>query len=231
MRGKAWILCALMFLLVAPARACAEGFVDAFAGVALTSKGNVETSFGGQQTSGDLKHKNSFTAGGRAGWWFGLFGFNLDVAYFRPEFDPDDFTVSGVDPVLGPFTLRTETDLNVVGVGLNAMLRGQFLKTSTAPSGQLQPYIFAGPTVFISSLDVDQTLSAAGASASASDSDTSTKLGVTAGGGVTFLFTNNIGIFAEYRFTHVKPEFEIGGVKVEPNLDTHHILSGVTFRF
>jgi opacity protein-like surface antigen len=140
-----------------------------------------------------------------------------------------------VDPTLGPVSASVKTDLQTVGVGANAMLRAQFIKDADVPTGRLQPYVFGGPTVFISTLNVKGQGSAVGTTVTVDQSDTSTKLGFTAGAGVTYLFTNYIGAFAEYRFTHFKPEFEGSqsnvSVKVEPQLDTHHLIAGVAFRF
>src|SRR6185503_3447333 len=146
----------------------------------------------GFSATGDVDFNTSFSVGGRAGYWFGFFGINLDVNYFRPNIDTQ---TSGFD-----------ADIHVVGIGLNAMLRGQFLKTTAVPDGALQPYIFAGPTLFVSRLKID--ISGAG-----SDDDTDTNLGFTAGTGVTYLFTKNFGVFGEYRFTYNRPEFDISGVK------------------
>ena len=65
------------------------------------------------------------------------------------------------------------------------------------------------------------------------DSDTS--IGVKLGAGVTWLFTGNIGIFGEYRYTHFSPEFTFNDGAVSANvsssINTHSLLVGVTFRF
>src|SRR5207245_10195361 len=123
----------LGFLAVAATDVSAESFVDLFGGAAFTDSNDVKVS--GQGFSGTVKSdfNTSFSVGGRAGYWFGFFGLNLDVDYFRPNIDTG---VSGFD-----------LDLDVVGIGVNAMLRGQFLKTTTVPDGALQPSIVAGPTL------------------------------------------------------------------------------------
>jgi opacity protein-like surface antigen len=216
MRKTLWLLLAVLTAVV-PTSAAAEPFFDLFAGAAFTDSNDVDLSVPGFSTTAKSDFKTSFSVGGRAGYWFGPLGLNLDVNYFRPEFDPDDSSSGGV---------TVKTDLDVVGIGLNVMLRGQFIKTTTIPSGALQPYIFAGPTLFISTLDFDVSGLASGG-----DKDTDTSLGFTAGAGLTYMFTPNIGIFGEYRFTYNRPEFDINGVKIEPKLNSHHILAGVTFRF
>jgi opacity protein-like surface antigen len=226
------LLCGLLsLLLLAPTGASAEGLLDVFAGAAFTPRNDVDVSDSGASFSDKSDFKTSFTAGARGGYWFGFFGVNLDLAYFRPEFDPDDVTAAGVDPVLGPFSLTLKTDLDVVAVGLNAMVRGQFVKDTGVPEGRLQPYIFGGPSLFISRLDVEATATTALGTASDDEADTSTKVGFTAGAGLAYMFTNGIGIFGEYRFTYNRPEFKLGGIKIEPHLDTHHVLGGLTLRF
>ena len=166
-------------------------------------------------------------------------GLNLDVSWFRP--DPDDVNETvvgfiGTTPLSA--TIKTKTDLNVIAVGINAMFRLQFLKSTEVPEGRLQPYVFAGPTLFFSTLDAEATATvpALGLAGTVRDSDTNLSIGVTAGGGVTFMLMKNVGLFAEYRFTHAHPEFELqnaslGRAQVEADLNTHHLLAGVTFRF
>ena len=144
MRKPMWsaTLSLLVFLAIAPREAAAESFFDLFAGAAFTDSNDIKVSVPGFSATGESDFKTSFSVGGRAGYWFGFFGLDLDVDYFRPS--PDTNGTPGLD-----------IKLDVVGVGVNAMLRGQFLKTTTAPDGALQPYIFAGPTLFISHLEVD----------------------------------------------------------------------------
>lgn len=212
MRKPIWVTAVslALFLAVLPREAVAEPFVDLFAGAAFTDSNELKVSAPGFSATGDVDFNTSFSVGGRAGYWFGFFGINLDVDYFQPNIDTQ---TSGFD-----------ADIKVVGIGLNAMLRGQFVKTTAVPDGALQPYIFAGPTLFISRLKID--ISGAG-----SDDDTDANLGFTAGTGVTYMFTKNLGIFGEYRFTYNRPEFDISGVTLEPKLNSHHLLAGVTFRF
>jgi len=93
------------------------------------------------------------------------------------------------------------------------------------PDGALQPYIFAGPTVFITKFDFDVT------GAGGSDVSVDANLGFTAGTGVTYMFTKNFGVFGEYRFTYNRPSLTITDVKIEPKLNSHHLLGGVTLRF
>jgi len=206
----------LSVLLVAPGHAGAEGFFDLFAGAAFTDSNDVKISAFGVSSTTDSDFKTSFSVGGRFGYWFSFFGINLDVDYFRPNFDPDQASVGGI---------TAKTEVEVLGVGLNAMLRARLVNTTAVPDGALQPYVFAGPTVFISKLDFDVT------GAGGSDVSVDANLGFTAGTGVTYMFTKSIGLFGEYRFTYNRPTFGITDVKLEPKLNSHHLLGGVTLRF
>jgi hypothetical protein len=188
----------------------AEGFIDFYVGAAITRDSDQKVSAPGFSDTSPIDWDTSVTAGGRFGFWFESLewvGLALDVSFFRPDKDITVFPVSAL-----------------------AMLRLPLLKDNDKgfPHGRLQPYIAAGPGLFISRADGD--LGTFG-----SVSDTSLDLGVDVRGGLAFLITKNIAAFAEYRFTHVKPEFgfDVAGVKfkTETTLDTHHIVGGVGFRF
>jgi opacity protein-like surface antigen len=237
-RRLKWAL--LVAALVFPSQVWAEGFVDLFAGASFTQDSNVKFNLSNDSGSlpefeGTTSFKTSVLAGGRVGWWADFAGLNLDVSWFRPELDPNNVTASAVVGTT-PTTGTLETDLNVVAIGLNVMFRGQFLQNDSVPDGRLQPYVFAGPTLFISTLDAKLTVSTPGTRQIFRDSDTDYSFGVTAGGGVSFMLLKNVGLFAEYRFTHFRPDFELqngslGRAKVEGDLNTHHLLAGLTFRF
>jgi opacity protein-like surface antigen len=233
-RSLKWLL--LVLALAVPSCAWAEGFADLFLGASFTQGSDVRLSLtdvsgSNISLSGAESFKTSLFAGARAGYWLDFAGLNLDVSWFRP--DPNDTAVVGFIGTTPIFSVPIQADLNVVSVGINAMFRLQFFKSTDVPEGRLQPYMFAGPTLFISTLDAEATFPVLGR---VSDSDTNLSIGVTAGGGVTFMLMKNVGLFAEYRFTHAHPEFELqnaslGRAQVEADLNTHHLLAGVTFRF
>ena len=98
------------------------------------------------------------------------------------------------------------------------------------PEGQFHPYIGAGPGLFYSKFDVNLT------DYGLEDfSDDSLDVGLDARAGLQIDVKENFGIFAEYRFTYVQPEYDdnISGVNVEiePEFYTHHLLAGLIFFF
>jgi hypothetical protein len=200
----------LASLLMTVMSVYAEGFIDFYVGAAITRDSDQKVTAPGFSDTSPIAWDTSVTAGGRFGFWFESLewvGLALDASFFRPDKDITVFPVSAL-----------------------AMLRLPLLKDNDKgfPHGRLQPYIAAGPGLFISRADGN-------VGTFGSVSDTSVDLGVDVRGGLAFLITKNIAAFAEYRFTHVKPEFgfDIAGVKfkTETTLDTHHIVGGVGFRF
>src|SRR3954454_17643880 len=95
MRKTLWLV-VLSLLAVVPTRANAEPFFDLFAGAVFTDSNDVKISVPGFSSTSRSDFKTSFSVGGRAGYWFGPLGLNLDVNYFRPELDPDVATSGGV---------------------------------------------------------------------------------------------------------------------------------------
>jgi len=189
--------------------AFAEGFIDFYVGAASTNNADVDIkipSFSGTERT---DWETSVTAGARFGFWsnaFPFLGLALDGSFFQPS-----------------------KDLTVYPISLLLMARLPLLKSPDRPQGLLQPYIGAGPALFIS--DLNGRL----ADLSAHVSDVSVDVGVDVRGGVTFMLFQNVGLFGEYRFTHVQPGFgvDVSGVDLnaKTKLDTHHFLGGLTFRF
>ncbi|MEE9240615.1 MAG: outer membrane beta-barrel protein, partial [bacterium] len=88
------------------------------------------------------------------------------------------------------------------------------------PDGKFQPYVTAGPAIFFIDLD---------------DGD-ETQVGIQVGAGVKWMFTKNLGLFAEYRYMSARDvEFEesegASTVKIETDFNSHSVLGGLSFRF
>jgi hypothetical protein len=198
-----------VMLVGSTAPAFAEGFIDFYLGAAVTRDSAARVSNPGFSDTQRIDWDASVTSGGRFGFWFDRLewmGLALDGSFFRPD-----------------------RDLTVIPISALLMLRVPLMKDKDFAHGRLQPYIGVGPSLFISRLSGD--LGDLGGRAS----DTSLDVGADARGGVMFLLTKSIGIFGEYRFTHVEPAFKVDVLdvrfKTETRLDTHHFLGGVSFRF
>jgi len=186
----AWIALAAM-----PPVASAEWFADAYIGPAFTQDGR----FAGLRTDYDA----AFSGGGRVGYYLGFFpflGFALDGSAFAPDGDLDRIS---------------RFDARVAAASFDALLRLPLFVSKTFPTGQLQPYLFAGPGIYWSKVKA------------LGDTDRDHSVGVNAGGGLTWMFLPNVGVMTEYRFSRTRPEF----FGAETTLRTHRLLAGVTFHF
>ena len=191
-------------------------------------------------TARDLRFDSSVTGGGSLGYWFEALpwlGLGIDVAYFAPSVSSQNVEttvkLAGVSANVGSLAFD-KMKLDVTDVSFDLLLRWPGLVASSQfPKGRLQPYLTVGPAVFLATAKDSTNF---GPPNNQSSHDTS--VGVKAGAGTTWMLTPNIGIFGEYRFTHFSPKFdfdtEVPGfsrTQVETDVNTHHVLVGVTFRF
>src|SRR5262245_22377778 len=235
----------LVGLAVGAVPASAEWFADLYVGGAFTQNNDLKAkgSFNGtpfELTANDLRFDSSVTGGGRLGYWFEALpwlGLGLDVAYFAPNVASQNVDttvkVGGISANVGQLSFD-KVKLDVTDVSFDLMLRWPGLVASAQfPKGRLQPYLTVGPTIFLATAKDSTNF---GSPNNQSSHDTS--VGVKAGVGTTWMLTPHIGIFGEYRFTHFSPKFEFDNdvagfskTKVETDVNTHHVLVGVPFRF
>ena len=218
----------------------AEWFGDLYLGGAFTQSHDLTANVIGvgpptANTGLDVHFDTSVVGGGRFGYWFTVapYGFGLEVSHFQPNISPQThgFTRNGVR--LG--TIRTDTvKLSVTEMSFDLMLRWPGLIASPLfPQGRLQHYVSLGPAVFIATANDSTNFGPPN-----DQSNTDTSLGLKAGIGATWFVTQNMGVFGEYRFTHFRPEFEFQNtfpgntkLKVHTDINTNHLLIGVSFRF
>ena len=231
---------ALTALLAAvPARA--EGFFDIYFGVGLPEDGDVDVhtddptidanpSF--QQAypgNSDFEWETTPSTGMRGGYWFeqtgiSFIGVGLDLSYYR-AYDDDDF--ASLDVWLTPITPLL-------------MLRAPLGYSEDYPGGRVQPYVAVGPGFTVSAAHAD--LSELGVGLDDFE-DVSLDVGLDARAGLAVQLSRHFALFGEYRYTYVEPDFDDSvddgfgapdfeaDVDFEPELATHHIVFGASFRF
>jgi hypothetical protein len=143
----------------------------------------------------------------RFGYWLDFFhylGFAADLSYFEADSEKVDFEIV-------PFSILL-------------MLRWPLLISDDYPHGKIQPYLGGGPSIIYYDMSVDFRPWDFRA-------------------GLLWQFHSNFGIFGEYRYTHYEinykdetEEWILGyeprtRLKVDTTLDTHHFLTGISFRF
>jgi opacity protein-like surface antigen len=165
--------------------------------------------------TGLTEWKDVPVVGARIGFWFKsipFLGLAVDGSWFRPEEDVSN----------------NPAKIDVVPISALAMARLPLLRSQLYPNGRVQPYVGAGVGAFYTQLKFD---TAVGTRFSHSSWD----VGADLRGGATFMFTPFLGLFAEYRFTWVEPTWkgDVLGVteKIKIELETHHVVGGLTLRF
>jgi len=223
-----------MIILLLPALAHGEGFLDFAIGGAFTQNSDVTVKSGGSRITTDADFDDSFATGVRGGYWFeGLpwLGVGGMVSYFQP--DVRAAALSGSD----------HRDLGVVPITALLMLRAPLLPSDAVPRGQLQPYINVGPGAFITVGDntydnnYDNSYNNHDNYHHHHDSPSSVDVGVDVHAGATWMFTSRFGMFGEYRFTHYTANLDSDSsynghnISVESTLDTHHVMAGFAWHF
>lgn len=220
----------------------AEVFFDVYGGLATTGNAAVKgkekfrPSPGGgitttQKFREDANFKDSFTLGGRVGYWtehFPWLGMAFDASYFKAA------------------AKNANIDIPVVGLSGLLMMRYPLFTSEQFPRGQLKPYFGIGPDLAFTKI-------------SAEFQDNGSKkiekrtigVGVDIRTGLFWQFHQHWGIFTEYRFTHIgfttknslnfyddddidDDDIPAEGIRredLDTTLTTHHFLAGISFRF
>jgi opacity protein-like surface antigen len=234
-RGPILALSLVALVLVStPGTGRAEWFLDAYAGWSTTERLDIDIrgfSIPGVRVRAsllDVETEDSPLFGVRAGYWLGVLpevGLGLDVFYFRPDIRRQRVTatasVSGRifgEPIsvsaAGPVDIPS-ADLPAVVIAGDLLLRWRFLQTPDVPNGLLQPYLALGPALLVTDPD-----------------DYGTTLGLKVGGGLASQLHRRLALFAEYRFTRFTPDdIEANRLRYGADVDTHHVLGGISLRF
>jgi opacity protein-like surface antigen len=223
---------AAVSLVMAATPASAEWFADIYAGYSLTESHDVfiKGRKAGEPVDGrllDTDFQHSWAYGARLGHWFDtmrFIGLAADVLRFYPDIESQTVNSVGTLPEIfrvpaagfaGPARIRG-ADIEVTAVSLDLMLRWPLMTSKDIPNGRLQPYLTAGPGLYIT--DVQSF-------------NTDFAFGVKVGAGLLFMLSRDLGFFAEYRLTHFRPEVDSHRLRLRTTIDTQHILGGVTVRF
>ena len=210
-------------LSFAAVEASAEKFLDLYGGTNSTSKDNVKVNqqylFSVPRSEiQNLNFDDSITIGGRFGKWldqYPNFGIAGDISYFQLEDENAEF--------------------NVLPISLLFMMRFPLLPSENAPNGRLQPYFAAGPGLFFTDFEVE-LLDSYGQKVDEGSAD----LGLDLRSGIYWLIKENFGLFLEFRYTTVDVDYDsednwwpsiFYNVDVSADLQTTHLLGGLTFRY
>jgi opacity protein-like surface antigen len=220
---------AVLLLALAAGVARAEPQIDLYAGgahtpssdmtlVVNTPGGNADHEFH------DVKWKNSLELGARAGYWLASapwYGVGLDFAHFDANI-PGQSVDTTIQGVTAPAALQA-IDVSVLMLGFD-VVRLRY-------KGSLQPYFSAGPALF----RIKATNR--GNPELTSKSATDNALGYKIGAGLSWTLRKDLALFGEFRYTHVKAEPVLegavtgSGIPLRFDLNTHHLIAGVTFGF
>ena len=239
--ASVWLVVVVLFA-VQPARA--EGFFDLYFGAAFPNESDVDVHADdpfwnvprsaippGAQYDSNVDWETSPSLGMRGGYWFGTYGpsfigIGLDFSYYQ-AFEDDNFA---------------ELDVAVTPMTPMLMLRAPLGYDEDYPGGRVQPYIAVGPSLNIAYAHADLSeLSSTGNFLDDFD-DATFELGFDGRVGLAVPIGTHFALFGEYRYTWVKPEFDdevddTGAIdfdtdfEIEPEIETHHLVFGASFRF
>jgi len=217
----------------------AEWFADLFVGGSFTQSSDVRLNDHGvgRGILEGVEFDTSLAWGGRAGRYFDslpFVGLGLDFFRYNPYLGPQSASLRGCFYPGGCGAGRGGTgsfDVEATAVSVDLMLRLPLLKTADAPQGRVQPYLAAGPPIFVTTITPRHTRSFRN-----HESDTDFSVGYKLAGGLAVQVYKNLALFGEYRFTHVSPEVELRDASnrkatLRTELDTHSALFGVSARW
>jgi opacity protein-like surface antigen len=219
--------------------AAAEWFADIFGGISFTQSRDLklDDSGIGRGTFEDVEFDKSLAYGGRFGRYFDslpFLGLGVDFFRFNPYVGPQSVQFRGCFFPGGCGTGRGGTgsfEVETTALSVDLMLRLPLLRTPDAPGGRIQPYLAAGPPLYITTITPRHTRNFRN-----HDSDTDLSFGYKVAAGLAVYVYKNLAVFGEYRFTHTSPEVELRDANLNrttlrTDLDTHSALFGLSARW
>ena len=231
---RAILVIAAASLILPTAGADAEVSLDLYVGGTYTDADHISqtSSLGSVITYSDVKFDSAATFGLRAGYWFerpAWLGFGVDVFQFNSNLSQQTVRVSGAP--ISTVTLQ-EVEISTTAIALDIIrLRLLLLRSGHYPRGRLQPYLTAGPAIFLTRFEDSSNLSPP------NQSKRDVVLGFKVGAGAAFHLTPHFALFGEYRLTSFSPEatFQVAPTAssetFNTDIATHHLVAGVSLRF
>ena len=227
----------LMWLLLLPPDGFAEWYGDVYTGVTYTHNTdlNISGSDGSTTTYKNLSVNNSWTAGGRVGYWLDQMdwlGFGLDAFFFHLKTPPGQTVAVTGSGTTG--AANADWSLPAFGIGFDVLrLRLPLLRDEEFAHGRVQPFVSAGPALFISYANQNHFVQPDG------QHDTNVAVGPKVDAGLRFMLTKTFGVFAQYRFTHFTSKLDYqdttSGSPIEKTFkttyDSHHFIGGLSLSF
>lgn len=215
------VLAALSLAMVGSTAWSAEVRLDFYGGIAKSESNDITASL--PLTNESHSQTVNFEDGMSAGMRLRIFseaapiiGYGQDFYYFSAQSQGVDMGVYATSPML--------------------MLRIPMAKSEQFPLGMINPYAGIGPTFAIlgGTFDLQPGLSQR-------ISDTTFEIGYQFVAGLLINLEHNLGIFGEYKFTHMTPNFEdeecafvfncVTSERSKVGLQSHHFLIGLSVRF
>ena len=230
----AWLIC----LLLLPREAFAEWYGDIYTGAVFTQNTDltISSSNGSTTTFHDLRVNNSWTAGGRVGYWLDQkdwLGFGLDAFFYHLKTPPGQaVTVTSSGSTTS--SMNADWSLPGFGIGFDVLrLRVPLLRDEEFAHGRLQPFVSVGPALFITYAGQNNFVQPGGQHA------TNVAVGPKVDAGLQFMLTKTVGLFAQYRFTHFTSSLGYQDTTSSPatektfntTYDSHAMMGGLSFSF
>ena len=232
---RQFVITGLLVLLVPivlfSPQAYAETYVAGQFGVALPSIGegltNVDLTgvFPAGSNMSDRALKTSVLYGAKLGYFFPQakwFGIEAEVFNTTPHIKGQSTTISV--PPSPTVTGGTVTD-TLSGDHLRVLTLAPLNLVFRYPHSRLQPYVAVGPGIFFGHVKSIAT--------GFEGSQSSTKLGLNAQVGFRYFMTRNVTVFGEWKFDHVRFNFEENDTQFGFNgtYNMHQVAFGVGYHF
>jgi len=206
-----WVAIMLGALLMLPTQSFAQTYLGVYGGVAIPHDADATlldpVLLGPATFSGEIEFDPAVIAGARLGYFFE----NFDLPWLGVELD-FYWTPPELDRLKAPtFNIPIKGDVDLISGGLNGLVR--------YPYGPIQPYAGVGGAIVYGDLDFS------------SNRDDDVTVALQLMGGVRGFVTDNVALFAEYKWVLTEFEFDDKGSKLELDYNASNIYGGIEWHF